>query len=80
MLNIKTIKYIWSLSGKLALFTVAFWIAETTYFIITEGWHIKATSQHEILCDKIVSVGFNSVIVLIIIVGIELISKIIKKL
>ena len=30
-----------------------FWILETVSFLIIEGWHIKATSDAEILMDKI---------------------------
>ena len=32
----------------------AFWLTETTIFLILEGWHWKATNPIEIVLDKIV--------------------------
>lgn len=34
---------------------MAFWISETTYFLIAYGWHLKAINEAEKTCDDIVS-------------------------
>lgn len=39
--------------------TALFWIAETAFFIIIEGWHETATNPIEKICDSVVSILFN---------------------
>lgn len=34
---------------------IVFWQAETYYFIIRDGWHWKAITEAEKICDGIVS-------------------------
>jgi hypothetical protein len=50
IMNIKT-KF--NLLKKLSIVYVAFWASETTFFLIRDGWHLKAVCKEEIFCDGI---------------------------
>jgi len=39
--------------GLSATIWLGYWIIETIYFLVVEGWHVKATSEAEIACDVI---------------------------
>jgi phosphate starvation-inducible membrane PsiE len=43
-------------SGVLVM-TLIFWIIETVFFLIRDGWHWYATCQAEKVCDFIVASG-----------------------
>jgi hypothetical protein len=62
----KIIKYknIWRLSKTIALYTSIFWLIETIFFLIKDGWHLKAINEWEKTCDTIVKHSFNIVFVL----------------
>jgi hypothetical protein len=47
------------LFDRLLVGTFAFWVLETLFFILRDGWHIKAVTADEIACDKIVSIGIS---------------------
>ena len=47
-------KTTYKISLILAYLGMAFWLLETIFFLFVEGWHWKATSQAELICDKIV--------------------------
>jgi len=32
---------------------LAFWLSETVFFLIRDGWHLKAASEEEAICDFI---------------------------
>jgi hypothetical protein len=51
------IKFRFRLFQLVAMFTVAFWILETVVFLIIYGWHWKAVSVEESICDKTVTIG-----------------------
>ena len=44
-MNIKRVKQKWNLAKTLCLTGTIFWLIETVYFIITEGWHLKAIND-----------------------------------
>lgn len=56
-MKMTTVKKIWKWNGVLARSVTVFWILETLFFIGLEGWHTKANSPAEMICDKVVSVG-----------------------
>lgn len=62
MKQLKRIKKYYNLSWKIGLVGLLFWLAETIAFLIIEGWHLKATSEAEIMFDTIaktiMSIGF----------------------
>jgi len=45
-------------SSIIGFITIAFWLIETTFFLIRDGWHFKAITKEEILMDDIVSLLF----------------------
>ena len=49
----------WDWFNSLAIFTVLLWVGETIFFLIRDGWHVKAVAPEEIVADTIVSVLFN---------------------
>ncbi len=52
------------IANMLGVLVFFFWIAETSVFLYTQGWHWQATTRHEIFCDKIVSYGFLAWVVI----------------
>lgn len=38
--------------------TFVFWILETIIFLILQGWHLKATTHAEKICDLVANAGF----------------------
>ena len=72
--NLKTTIRIWAYTKRLSAWTILFWLLETIYFLIVEGWHWKATSKAEIVCDTIVNVAFNIVIILAIVVLVNVLN------
>ncbi len=44
----------WKRFSRLGTLTLLFWVAESIYFNLVEGWHWKATSEAEKRCDTIV--------------------------
>lgn len=59
-------KTIWYIFDRIAAGTFVFWILETLFFIIRDGFHLKAVTADEIACDKIVTIGINISISLLI--------------
>ncbi len=49
----------YELSMKIFLIGSIFWVLETVIFLTIEGWHWKAISPMEIMCDKIVTYTFG---------------------
>lgn len=45
------------LMKKVVSITFSFWILETILFLLKDGWHLKAISEYEKNCDKIVDIG-----------------------
>jgi hypothetical protein len=41
----------------IGVITLIFWLAETAFFIVRDGWHIVAKCNAEIICDGIVQIG-----------------------
>ncbi len=50
-------KTAYRIGTNIILVVVVFWIVETCIFLYLYGWHWKATTDVEKLCDSIVSVG-----------------------
>ena len=53
----------WYKYGKLLMsYGFLFWLAETAFFIISYGWHLRAANQIEHLCDQVawwaIAIGF----------------------
>lgn len=53
----KTLKRLWNVAKYVGLLTVSFWILETVFFLVLEGWHWTATNKYEERCDSIVLLG-----------------------
>lgn len=53
-MQIKTLKKLWAAAKYCGLFTVSFWVLETLFFLITDGWHWTACNIYEERCDSIV--------------------------
>lgn len=71
----KELKTILKLANYVAIGMVILWILETLFFLIIEGWHLKATNPIEIFFDKVVLAMFRIAIFLYCYVGIGLITN-----
>lgn len=47
------------IGSRLAWLAILFWIIETAFFLIRDGWHWTATDPIEMICDSIVVIVFN---------------------
>lgn len=72
--DLKSTISIWKLAKRISVWTILFWLSETISFLIIEGWHWKATSRAEILCDSIVTLAVNVIIILFFVVFINVID------
>lgn len=45
--------------GQILKLSIIFWILETIFFLIIQGWHWDATTQVEKFCDKFVGYGID---------------------
>jgi len=50
----KILKKLWAVAKNCGAFTFSFWILETLFFLVTDGWHWKACNVYEERCDTIV--------------------------
>lgn len=48
----KELKAFWKLAKKFWIAGFVLWAIETSFFLIYEGWHLKATNPIEIFLDK----------------------------
>jgi hypothetical protein len=68
---------------KFALFvlkaSMIIWVTETLFFLIYEGWHIKATNPNEIWFDKCASNMWNVVLYCYVFCGIYSLCNLTKK-
>lgn len=55
----KELKTIWKLARIFWIGGTIIWLLETIFFLIYEGWHLKATNPIEIFFDKIVTDIWN---------------------
>lgn len=55
----KELKTIWKLARFFWIGGTIVWLLETIFFLIYEGWHLKATNPIEIFFDKIASDMWN---------------------
>lgn len=78
-MKINTTVKIWKLFKKSTLAIVTFWLIETFYFLIRDGWHLKATDNIEIFCDKIVGIVININSILFFVVVISVIDYLLSK-
>lgn len=46
------------LMKKILYWTLIFWISETVFFLIKDGWHWKPISKAEVYCDFLVGIGY----------------------
>lgn len=53
-MNWKRTSVIWTLCKVSYSIGLIFWIIETVYFLIADGWHWYAINNNEIICDNIV--------------------------
>ena len=61
-LKIKNPLAFWyKLAKGLAVAGILFWLAETVYFMLLEGWHWRATNPLEVWCDGVVNSCFGGV-------------------
>jgi len=51
----KELKTVWKFISYYWIGGFVLWVLETVYFLIAEGWHLKATSPAEIYLDGLVS-------------------------
>lgn len=52
----------YKIAKGLAIIGCGFWLLETAYFIILEGWHWKATNPAELWADYVVESCFGGVL------------------
>jgi hypothetical protein len=57
-MNTKVIKRMWKAFKTIIVYTFVFWISETTFFIIRDGFHLKSETRAETICDYIVFSGY----------------------
>ena len=76
--NLKGTKKMWKWMQRISFFTFCFWILETVFFLIVEGWHTKANSQAEKFCDSIVSSTFNLLFVGFLVVLINVVDNVLS--
>lgn len=70
MRNLARVNKKWMYCKRMAKFTFAFWLIETIIYQFIDGWHWKATSQGEIICDGITQVSlWISLILFIMVIG-----------
>jgi hypothetical protein len=73
--NLKGTKKMWKWMQKISFITFCFWIFETVFFLIVEGWHIKANSQAEKVCDSIVSFTFNIMLIFFMVILVNVVES-----
>lgn len=56
--NILMTRKVWKNSKIVLSSTLIFWILETLFFIIKDGFHLRAETKAEMICDNIVTLGF----------------------
>jgi len=76
--NLKNTKKMWKWTQKISFITFCFWIFETVFFLIVEGWHTKANSKSEKICDSIVSFTFNIVFIVFAVILINVVDSILS--
>lgn len=76
--NLKGTKKMWKWMQIISFFTFCFWIFETVFFLIVEGWHTKANSQAEKICDSIVSSTFNLLFVVFALILISVVDSVLS--
>ena len=59
-----TLKTKYDLCALIGRIAVLFWITETVFFLIRDGWHWKAVSEMEELADLVVNILFAIVLIL----------------
>lgn len=59
-------------------FAIAFWLIETVFFILRDGWHWEASCDAEKLCDSGVELMATIGIVYLLLAISEIIEKYIK--
>jgi len=52
-------KRTYKIASIILLIVILFWIGETVFFLIKDGWHYRPLSVAEAQCDKIVSYIFT---------------------
>lgn len=72
--NLKNTILVWTWAKGLSVCMLLFWLLETVYFLIVDGWHWKATSNAEIVCDIIVTVISNIVVILVVVVSVNVLD------
>ncbi len=55
---------VWKDSKIILNLTLLFWLLETLFFIIKDGFHWKAETKAEMICDSIVTYGFYTFLAL----------------
>lgn len=73
-INLKITVRIWNYAKRLSAWIILLWLLETIYFLIAEGWHWKATSKAEVVCDTIIGVAVNIIIILTIVVSVNVLD------
>lgn len=72
------IKHIWKVANYTLITGWMFWAAETIYFLITYGWHLRAINEAEKTCDGVASLMIIIGIALYAYVGIKMIDALFK--
>jgi hypothetical protein len=73
--NLKSTKKMWKWMQKISFITFCFWIFETVFFLIVEGWYTKANSQAEKVCDSIVGYTFNIMLIFFIVILVNVVES-----
>jgi len=55
-MKITHVAVLWHYTKIVFAISLVLWISETCWFLVTEGWHLEATSEYEKTFDKVVSV------------------------
>lgn len=58
---------------------VWFWAIESAYFIAWYGWHIRATTEAEKICNKISTTMLVGAVLLYLLIAIQIIDRLFKK-
>lgn len=75
----KELKTVWKFASLYWKGGFILWVLETVYFLISEGWHLRATSKSEIYLDSIVSNAWHIALTITVGIGILFIINLITK-
>lgn len=78
-MNFKNVKLKWGWCKIMCQVSTTFWALETIFFLFKYGWHWKAFTEDEKICDKIVGGGWSIALIIFGLVLIDIVNYLLSK-